>query len=310
MSQNSHSPTGEPRSFEEILSPEAKESLERLQLFARRIVEGMLHGIHTSRRIGISTDFDHHKEYQSGDPLKHMDWKASARHDRYYIKRYVEDTALNVRFVMDRSASMLRSTNEGPSKYDHACRVAAALAYLVLREKDSAGLILTSSEGTKWLPPSSRGDQLVVILSELVKSDPADRDNVAACLRTVLERGEKKGLVVAISDLMFDPGPAQQQLASLMAQGHEALVFQLRDPTEEDFPFNRWVQFENLEDPSVSHRVDAIPLKKIYREEYQSLTKSWRGWAKKHGAHFVTFRTDQSVETALSEYLRFRERVG
>ncbi|MFP4027399.1 MAG: DUF58 domain-containing protein [Candidatus Brocadiia bacterium] len=310
MSQSSQSPDSEPRSFEEILSPEAKESLEHLQLFARRTVEGILHGIHTSRRIGVSTDFDHHKEYQPGDPLKHMDWKASARQDRYYIKRYVEDTALTVRFVVDRSASMLRSTDEGPSKYTQACRVAASLAYLVLRERDSAGLVLTTSEETRWLPPSSRGDQLVVFLSELARSKPAEQDSVATCLRTILERGEKKGLVVTVSDLMFDPEPAQRQLASLMAQGHEALVFQLRDPTEEDFPFNRWVQFENLEDTSVSHRIDAIPLKKIYREEYQNLVENWQGWAKKHGAHFVTFRTDQRVETALSEYLRFRERRG
>ncbi len=305
------SPASEERSqtFEDILSPEAKESLENLQLFARRTVEGMFQGIHDSKRIGVSTDFDHHKEYQPGDPIKHMDWKASARKDEYYIKRYVEDTALATRIVVDRSASMLRSTDDGPSKYLQAARVAACLTYLLLRESDSAGLVLTTSDETKWIPPSSSSDQLVAILSELMKTEPADRDNLASCVKTILDRGEKKGLVVAISDLMFPPDDAQQNLASLMAQGHEVLVFQLRDPTEEDFPFNRWVQFENLEDPSTTHRVNTIPLKKIYREEYEKLVENWRSWAKKHGAHFVTFRTDEPVETAVSEYIRFRERV-
>ncbi len=297
------------QSFEDLLSPEAKESVEHLQLLARRTVEGMFQGIHDSNRIGVSTDFDHHKEYQPGDPIKHMDWKASARQDEYYIKRYVEDTALTARFVVDRSSSMLRSSDDGPSKYEHASRVVACLTYLALQENDSAGLVLTTSEETRWVPPSSRGDQLVAILRELVKSGPADQDNLDKCLRTILERGEEKGMVVAISDLMFEPEQAQQQLASLMAQGHEVIVFQLRDPDEEDFPFNRWVQFENLEDPSITHRVNTIPLKKIYREEYEKLVENWRGWAKKHGAHFVTFRTDERVETAVSEYLRFRERV-
>jgi len=297
------------RSFEEVLPPEAKESLENLQLFARRTVEGMFQGVHDSKRIGVSTDFDHHKEYQPGDPIKHVDWKASARQDSYYIKKYVEDTALSLRLVVDRSASMMRSTDDGASKYDHAARIAACLTYLALQENDSTGLVLTTSEETKWIPPSSRADQLVAILSELVGQEPSDRDNLSTCLETILNRGEEKGLIVAISDLMFPPDDTQQQLASLMAQGHEVLLFQLRDPTEEDFPFNRWVQFENLEDPATTHRVNTIPLKKIYREEYEKLLDDWRDWSKKHGAHFITFRTEEKVETAVSEYLRFRERV-
>jgi uncharacterized protein (DUF58 family) len=308
----SESPRNRPdgaRSLDRVLPPEAKETLERLQLFARRKVEGMLRGIHKSRRIGVSTEFDHHTEYQPGDPLKHMDWKASARHDRYFIKRYVEDTALTVRVVVDCSASMLRKT-DGPTKYDQASRLAACIAYMVLRESDRAGLVLTNWEDTTYVPPSSRGDHLVAILSELVSHQPASTDNLSQCLEGILQRGETKGLIVVISDLMFEPDDAQKHLASLMAEGHEPLVMQLRDPAEEEFPFNRWVQFQNLEQPSVTHRVDTVPLKKIYREEYQNLIEEWERWAKKHGVHFVTCRTDQTMETVLSEYLRFRERIS
>lgn len=297
-------------SLEDVLHPEAKESLEHLELVARRTVEGMLHGIHPSDRIGVSTDFDHHKEYQPGDPLKHMDWKASARSDRYYIKRYIEDTSLTVRLVLDHSASMLRASGNSPTKYVHASRIAACLAYLVLREQDSAGLALTTAEGTHWVPPSSKGDQLVAILTELLENRPAGEDSVAECLRGLKEQDLKRGMIILLSDLMYDPEPVEAQLASMMAQGQEVLVFQVRDPVEEDFPFNRWVQFENLEDPSTSHRVDAIPLKKIYREEYQKLLEDWDSWAKRHGAHLVTLRTDEKMEPVISEYLKYREQMA
>ena len=294
--------------IEELLTPEAKDSLKHLELLARRTVEGILHGTHRSKRKGISTEFDHHKNYQPGDPLKHVDWKVSARHERYYVKRYLEDTSLSVRIVVDRSASMLQSS-EGPCKYLQACRLAASLAYLVLKEQDSVGLVLTTASETCWVPTSSSERHLVAILATLASHDAVAQDSLQPCLRAVLDRGERKGIVALISDMMYDPRPVQRELASLQAQGHEVLLFQLRDAMEEEFPFNRWVQFRDLENPAVKHLLDTVPLRKIYREEYQALVGEWRSWAKKYGCHFVSFRTEESVETALSEYIAFRSRV-
>jgi len=297
------------RALEDALSPQAKESLKHLELLARRRVEGFLQGMHLSRRIGISTEFDHHKDYQPGDPLKHVDWKASARHDRYFVKRYVEDTALSVRLVVDSSASMLQATG-GTSKYAQAARVAACLAYLALKQKDIVGLVLTSAGETTWVPASSKDAQLVTILGALLAQDAAAPDNVQRCLRTILDRAARKGLVVLVSDMMYDPAPVQVELGKLQAQGHEVLLFQLRDPTEEDFPFNRWVEFRDLEDAATKHRIDTILLARIYREEYQGLVDAWRRWARKYNAHFVSFRTDEHVEKVLSEYIAFRTRMA
>lgn len=294
--------------LEDVLPDEAKEALKHLELFARRTVEGVLHGTHRSKRKGVSTEFDHHKSYQPGDPLKHVDWKASARHDRYYVKRYLEDTALSVRIVVDRSASMLQAT-EGASKYLQACRFAACLAYLILNQRDAVGAVLVTADQVHWVPFSSRGSHLVAILQALVSQDAVGRDNLQTSLRTILDRGEKRGLIVLVSDMMYDPLPVQQQLARLHAQGHEVLLIQLRDPTEEDFPFNRWVEFRDLENPATKHRIDAIPLKRIYREEYQALVEQWRAWSRKYDSHFLTFRTTEHVETMLSQYIDFRDRI-
>lgn len=295
--------------IEDVLSPRAKEALRHLELYARRMVEGMLHGAHKSKRKGYGDDFDHHKNYQPGDPLKHIDWKVSARHDKYYVRRYLEETALGVRIVVDRSGSMLQHTGELPSKYLQAARTAAALAYMVLRQGDSVGAVLTNAEQTLWLPTRSVNTHLVAILRALASSEAVAEDNLQTCLKTILDRAERKGIVAVISDMMYDPEPVQGQLARLVAQGHEVICFQLRDPTEEDFPFNRWVQFQDLEDPTVRHRLDAAILKRIYHEEYKALTEEWEAWAKKHNVHFVSYRTEESVEKVLSQYILFRSEI-
>jgi len=295
--------------LDDLLSPRAKEALRHLELFARRTVEGLLHGAHRSKRKGSGDEFDHHKDYQPGDPLKHVDWKVSARHDRYYVKRYLEETALSVRIVVDRSASMLQATGELPSKYLQTARVAASLAYLVLRQGDAVGAVVTSATETLWLPVQSVPTHLVAILRALVSGEPVAQDNLQTCLKTILDRAEKKGIIAVISDMMYDPAPVQREIGRLQAQGHEVVLFQLRDPTEEDFPFNRWVQFHDLENPSVRHRLDAAILKRIYRDEYQQVLEGWRAWAKKYNIHFISFRTEEHVESVLSQYLAFRSEI-
>lgn len=292
--------------LDDLLSPRAKESLRHLELYARRKVQGLLHGIHRSKRVGVSTDFDHHKNYQPGDPLKHVDWKVSARHDRFYVKRYTEDTALSVRLIVDRSASMLQATGDQPSKFLTASRLAACLGYLILHQKDAAGLVLSASDETFWLPVRAADSHLVAMLQALASRGPAAADALPGCLKALLDRAERRGLVVLVTDGMFEPEPVRRGLARLQAQGHEVLMLLVQDPTEEEFPFNRWVEFRSLEDAAVRHRLDAVLLKRLYREEYQAWLGEWRQWARKYDIHLVPCRTDAPVETVLSSYLACR----
>ncbi len=296
--------------LDDLLSPQAKDALSHLELFARRMTQGLLHGHHKSRRLGVSTDFDHHKQYMPGDPLKHVDWKASARHDRYYLKRYTEDSAMAVRIVVDRSASMLQASEQSPSKYLTAARIAACLGYLVIGNRDSTALVMTSGDQTLWLPPGSTQTTLVRMLQGLAGAVPAGPDNVALCLKALGDRAERRGIVILISDMMYDPQPVQRDLARVQAQGHEVILVLIRDRMEETFPFNRWVQFGDLEDASVRHRLDAVVLRRIYLEQYEQLMDTWRQWSRHHDAHLISQRTDESVHTVLSEYLAFRGGVG
>lgn len=292
-----------------VLRPEAREALKHLELFARRTVDGLLHGAHVSRRKGVSTEFDHHKLYQPGDPIKHVDWKVSARQDRIFVKRYIEDTSLAVRLVADRSGSLAQQTGE-TALFDQCAALTAALAYLVLRQRDAVGLQLAAAEGCAWIPVSSTQRQLVRILEALVGAQPAGPDALSEALRTLADRPERRGLVVVVSDLMFDPEPARRQMSRLQAAGHEMLLIHLRDATAERFPFNRWMLFESLETAGRRYRVDAVALKRLYAEEYRAWLDDWQGWARRRDIHLIAAPSEAPAEAVLAAYLARRAREG
>lgn len=292
-----------------VLPADVRDALRQLELFARKKVEGLLHGAHVSRRKGVSTEFDHHKQYMPGDPLKHVDWKVSARHDKFFVKRYIEDTSLSVRLVVDSSASQKQTTG-GVSTWRLTAQMAACLAYLILRQRDSVGMVMTNAANTLWLPTSSTQAQLVRILQALVKARASAADSLDVSLRAILERVSRRGVVVVISDLMFNPETIRLDIRKLQARGHEVLLFQIRDPDVENFPFNRWVQFESLENAGTRWRIDTVPLKRFYLEEYRLFMEEWRTWTRKHDVHFCSLRSDESVETALSKYLAVRAGGG
>jgi len=295
--------------LDDVLEPASRDALRHLELFARNVVEGLLHGGHRSRRKGVSTEFDHHTNYQPGDPLKHIDWKVSARHDEYFVKRYIEDTSLSVYLAVDRSGSMQQETG-GVPKYLQAARIAAGMAYMILRQRDSVGLVTAAADELFWLPVRSADTHLVQILRALAMKAPSSGDGLDLCLKMILDRVERRGLIVVISDLMFDPDPIQRRMANLQARGHEIMLCQLSDPAEASFPFNRWARFISREDPSVRYRLDPVPLKKIYVEEYRLLMEEWATWCRKRDVHRVTLGTDEHAEVVLSEYLFKRMEIA
>ena len=147
---------------------------------------------------------------------------------------------------------------------------------------------------------------MVRILQSLVKARAGAADALDVSLRAILERVSQRGMVVVISDLMFNPETIRRDIRKLQARGHEVLLFQIRDPDVENFPFNRWVQFESLEHAGTRWRVDTVPLKRFYLEEYRLFMEEWRTWTRKHDVHFCRLRSDESGETALSKYLGLR----
>ena len=130
-----------------FLNPAEMFKLRRLALLSRYTVEGNLAGAHRSPKHGPSSEFASHKPYGMGDDPKHIDWRVMARTDKYYVKQYEDETNLRVYLALDRSASMGYKSADGPTKYEHACRLAAAVGYVVVKARDSVGLFLHSENG-------------------------------------------------------------------------------------------------------------------------------------------------------------------
>jgi uncharacterized protein (DUF58 family) len=300
--------------LDRVLAPADRDALRQLEMLARRAVEGIVHGLHRSRRKGVSIEFDHHTLYQPGDSLRHVDWKVSARQDRIFVRRYLEDTAQCVRLVVDRSASMAADAGAEVGKDLAAVRLAACLAWLAVHQRDSVALALVGGASARLLPARSSERHLLAMLSELAQpptaGGAAGAEAVAAGLRASREAGGRRGLAVLVSDLQYDPAPVRAELASLQAQGHEVVVFMPIAPVEEDFPFRRWMVFADAERPGVRHRVDAVALRRIYREEQQAHRQEWVTWAAGRGAHFIPFRSDAPISGLLAAYLARRRGEG
>src|SRR5438477_11467709 len=124
----------------QITDPAFFSRLDNLELRARGIVEGFMHGLHRSPFVGFSVEFASHREYVQGDDLRHVKWKLFARQNRLYVKQFDAETNMNLYLLLDVSGSM-ECRNVGGSKREYAASLAAALSRLSLRQLDAVGLI-------------------------------------------------------------------------------------------------------------------------------------------------------------------------
>ena len=298
-----------PPTLDNILPAQSKEALRNLELMARKTVDGLLHGPHGSKRLGVSVDFDHHTLYQPGDAIRHIDWRASAKHDRFYVRRFREDTCLNVQLVLDFSASML-AANGPHTKTSHAISLAACLAYLVVQQGDRIGMLALSEGERIHRPLGSSGLHLVEVLNALISHDAKGKDDTVRHLGALVEQSLSRGLLIFISDMMYEPEPVQRELARLHHQGHEVVVVNVRDSHEEAFPFSQWVNFIDLEQAYKPVKIDTVLLRKLYAEEYQSVMSEWETWSKGQDIHLVTSYSHEGADAALMGYLEYRNRIG
>jgi uncharacterized protein (DUF58 family) len=228
------------------LPPETAARVRRLELKARRIVEGFLSGQHRSPYFGQSVEFLQHRPYVPGDELRHIDWKVWARQDRLHIKQYEEETNFRLSLLVDASASMAYGAGE-QQKFDYAAQLAAALALLVQHQQDAVGLVTFADRVLKQIPASNARHQLLRIMEALQGTTPQDAADLSSLFASVGELLPRRGLVVVISDVL-DGGP--QPLAGigrLRAAGQDCILLHVLHADELEFPFNGATRFEGLE---------------------------------------------------------------
>jgi uncharacterized protein (DUF58 family) len=289
-----------------LLSAETLLGIASLELRARAIAEGLLAGTHRSRRFGSSTEFAEHKVYTPGDDLRRLDWRAYARVDRYFVRRYEEETNLDVALVVDTSASMSYAGGArgtfGRSKLEVAKTLAAAVAWLAHSRSDATALSIFADDERLHLPPRARPDQLALILGELSSSQASGTTDVARSLAHVAERTSRRSLIVLLSDFLDTSVDALAGLGVLRKRGSDVVVLHVLDRDELDFPFDGVVRFEDLE--GERHvQVDAPLVKKAYLEELRAFLTSVQDSCAKRDLRYTLAATDASPVLTLAAAL-------
>lgn len=276
-----------------------------MDLIARSVVEGLVSGLHQSPYHGFSVEFAEHREYSFGDDLKHLDWKVLARTDRYYIKEYEEETNLKAMLAVDMSESMHYSSDRHPTKFQVGCTAAASLAYLMLRQRDSVGMILFDQQVQKIVPPSGHPAHMKVLLDEFRAARPEKKTDMDALFLSISEHMKRRGLVLIVSDFFVDTDRLVRGLKRLHHKRHEVILFHVMDPAEIEFPFREHMLFKGLEGLG-ELLVDPKGLAKAYRRkvgEYLArIAKECRNLRIDH----VLINTADPLDTILARYLSMR----
>jgi uncharacterized protein (DUF58 family) len=291
-----------------LLDPHTLSRLDGLELRARRIVEGYVAGLHRSPYQGFSNEFAEHREYAPGDDLRYVDWKVFGKSDRFYLKQFEEETNLICYLVLDTSESMQYRGPAAPlSKLAYGQCAAAALAYLVLHQRDAVGLVTFDQEIRQIIRPSSSPTQLKQVVNVMESTTAARKTNTGPIFHDLAERLSRRGIVVVISDLFDDADALLSGLKHFRHRRHDVIVFQVLDPAELDFPFQQVTMFKGLE---AMGEVVTEPrsLRAAYQKEAQAFLKRVRTGCRAQQIDYLTVRTDQSLDTVLSAFLTARKK--
>lgn len=290
-----------------FLDPVAISRGENLGLLARTVVEGFQVGNHRSPFRGFAIEFAQHREYTSGDDVRHLDWKVLGRTDRYYIKQYEQDTNFVAHLLLDGSESMNYGRGK-ITKLHYAKCLAACLTYLVLLQRDAASVSIFDTETREHLPRTDNVGKVSHIMNRLAAFQATQQTRLGVAMNDLSSVAKSRGIVFIISDLLDDEEGFTRELQRLRFIGHEVVVFQVLDPDELEFPFSGRVQFVGLEGVPALETSPA-EIRRSYLEEMEAMLLRIRRVCEKAGCHYVLANTGHALAETLSGYLVFRHQV-
>jgi uncharacterized protein (DUF58 family) len=292
----------------QYLDPEVLQKLGDLELVAREVVEGLRVGSHRSPLRGFSTEFAHHRQYAPGDPIRSIDWRVFGRTERYYTKLYEAETNFDCHLLLDSSASMSYGSGK-VTKLEYAKFLAASIAYMVLKQRDSVGLSVFDSEVRAYMPPRSTMGVILEIDRLLRVTKPVPKTTIAKQLHDIALLLRRRSLVVLISDLFSEVDDIMAGLDHLKFDGHNVVVIQTLDSYELEFPFKGTWRFEGLEgEEPLTTQTDRI------RESYLADLRKYLDElnARCVGSHidYTMADTKRPVDAVLSEVVLKRQTPG
>ena len=287
-----------------LISPQAVMSIRNLELRARVIVQGFWNGIHRSPYHGFSVEFTEYRQYTPGDDPRYVDWRVFARSDRFFIKKFEDETNLRCYLVVDNSRSMSFGTLTY-TKAEYSTTLAATIAYFLYLQGDAVGLLTFDDQVREYLPARHRSGHLRHLMLALDKPADGRVTNLGAPLKRLVEIIHKRGVVIVISDFLSRIDRLQADLTALAACGHEVIVFQVLDPAEINFEFGKAAMFEDLESGGTLF-IDPSAARKEYLSKLEQHLASVRAMCQRLGIVFYPLSTERPLELALFDFLRQR----
>ena len=295
--------------YQQYLQPEVVSRLKNLELIAKFIVEGFLVGLHKSPFHGFSVEFSEHRQYMPGDNIRDIDWKVWGRTDRYYIKRYEEETNLKAYILLDVSGSMGYPSHK-VTKLQYASYLAAAFSYMFLKQRDAVGLVLFSDQIHRLLPAKSTRSYLKFILKELDQAKTRQsKTNVSQTLHLLAEKIKRRGLIILLSEFLYeDTNKILEGLQHFRHYNHEVLVFNILDPNDRFFDFKDEATFVDME---TGEQLKTQPY--LIQQEYRNLVESFYQYLIKEcrgmQIDFQNIMTNESFDKAILKYLIKRQKM-
>lgn len=299
----------ETENYRRYLQPDVVSRLKTMELRARMVVEGFMTGLHKSPYHGFSVEFAEHRQYMPGDNIRYIDWKVYGKSDRFYVKEFEEETNLKAYILLDTSASMgYTSDKKYLPKLEYSSYLAAAFSFLMLKQRDSVGLVGFDEKIHTYIPPRSAASHLHILLQYLDKQQATEKTNIAETLHEMAERIKRRGLIVILSDLLDDPARIVAGLKHFRHRKHEVIVLHVLDPAEREFSFPREAIFEDME---TGEEITTLPwqIKKDYQKAINTVFDDFARECRMSNIDYHLIDTSQSYDYSLFAYLNKRSRL-
>jgi len=291
----------------DLFDPASLAALGRIEIVARWVVDGFMSGLHRSPRKGFSVEFAEYRPYQPGDDLRYIDWKIAARSDRWVVRQYEEETNLRASIVLDVSRSMAWSradmrglgwqqSNEPGAlppltKLAYAERLTAALALLLLRQRDAVGLVRFDDRIRSAVPPRARNGQWRRVVAALEESGTGKASSAPEALNQAARLINRRGLIVLISDLLMDMPDVERAMRGLRAAGHDVTVLHVMDPAERELPSGGEALFVDPES-DLAIPASLADVRAAYRNTVDEVIGEWRTLFGSLGIGYEVISTD------------------
>lgn len=290
------------------IDPVSLMRIKNLQLRAKVVVEGFYNGLHRSPFHGFSVEFSEYRPYTMGDDPRTLDWKLFARSDRYYIKKYEDETNRRCYLIVDQSKSMGFGSLEY-SKAQYARTLAATLAHYLSIQRDAVGLLTFDEKVNEFIAARHRPGHMNRLLATLDQPLAGVGTDLAAPLEQLASLVSKRGLIVFISDLLAPTEMLRTKLSYLRSRGHEMMVLRINDPAEVDFSLPEAAMVKDMESGEeiyIDPQVAKADYERRFKEHETELISICEGL----GIDFTPMRTDEPLDRALFDLLSVQTRKG